>query len=129
MNKGVNVMENTFTEEQAIQITIDNRYDGSEFETSSWKQRGCLKPNRTLEVLISKLNTIYNHVEVEGKGKKRKYILTDKKEVVEGRKLNYKGSVPTSEDEIMKEYIYSTHYIIKVTSRKHIRLGKCIKIP
>lgn len=94
------------TEEQAINITIEHGYDGKEFETSTWKQRGCLKPNGTMKKLISKLETIYNHVEVTGTGKKRKYILKDKKETVTERKLNYKGSVPTTEDEIMQEYIF-----------------------
>ena len=99
--------ETIFTEEEAIQITIEHGYDGSEFETSVWKQRGCLKNNGTLKTLISKLETIYNNVEVVGKGKKRRYILTDKKDKVSERALNYKGSVATIEDEIMKEYIFN----------------------
>lgn len=40
------------TEEQAINITIEHGYDGKEFETSTWKQRGCLKPNGTMKKLI-----------------------------------------------------------------------------
>lgn len=94
-------------EEEAISITIQNGFDGLEFETSTWKQRGCLKPNGTLKKLISKLETIYNHVQVTGNGKKRKYILKDKKETVTERIFNYKGSVPTDKDEIMKEYIFN----------------------
>lgn len=72
-----------------------------------WKTRGCLSPNRTLEALTRKLKTIYEIVEVEGKGKKRKYILKDKKEVVNEREYNYKGSVPTVDDYTMKEFIFS----------------------
>lgn len=102
------MQNNFFTEEQAIQITIDNGYDGSEFETTVWKNRGCLKPDRTFEGLISKLKTIYQKVDVEGKGKKRRYLLQDKKGKVEVRKFNYKGSVASKEDEIMKEYIFNS---------------------
>lgn len=100
-------MEGIYTEEQAINITIEHGYDGAELKTSVWQQRGCLKPNRTLEALKSKLETIYNIVTIEGTGKKRKYILSDKKEAVSDRKFNYKGTLPTEEDEIMKEYIFS----------------------
>jgi hypothetical protein len=102
-----NIDHTVFSEEQAINITIENGYNGSEFETTVWKQRQCLKPNRTLEALISKLKTIYNLVEVEGTGKKRKYILKDKKSNITEREFNYKGSVPTPEDEIMTEYIFN----------------------
>ncbi|WP_273129967.1 hypothetical protein [Bacillus weihaiensis] len=102
-------MENdVFTEEEAINITIKHGYKGNEFNTSTWKQRGCLRPDRTFDGLISKLNTIYNFVDVEGKGKKRQYILKDKKDKVTERIKNYKGSVATIEDEIMKEYIFNS---------------------
>lgn len=94
-------------EEEAINITIEHGYDGAEFETSVWKQRGCLKPNRTLEALKSKLETIYNDVEIVGSGKKRQYILSDKKDSVTERIFNYKGSVETEEDTLMKEYIFN----------------------
>ncbi|WP_277587076.1 hypothetical protein [Psychrobacillus antarcticus] len=100
-----------FTEEEAIEITIQHGYDGAEFKTAVWKTRGCLSPNRTLEALTRKLKTIYDIVEVEGKGKKRKYILNDKKEIVTEREYNYKGTVPTVDDYSMKEYIFN--YLIK----------------
>lgn len=100
-----------FTEEEAIEITTQHGYDGAEYKTAVWKTRGCLSPNRTLDALIRKLKTIYNIVEVEGKGKKRKYTLNDKKEVVTEREYNYKGTVPTVDDYTMKEYIYN--YLIK----------------
>lgn len=97
----------SFTEEQAIYFTIENGYNGAEFETVAWKQRKCLKPDRTLKGLISKLETIFNNVEVTGTGKKRKYILKDKKLHITERQFNYKGSIPTPEDETMTEYIFN----------------------
>lgn len=122
-------MENTFTEEQAINITIQHGYDGSEFETDIWKSRGCLKPNRTLEALISKLNTIYNHVEVEGKGKKRIYILVDKKDLVEERQFNYKGKVATTEDDIMKEYIFNSLHTKSDFTQSYKGWASVLKFP
>lgn len=101
----LNLEKDTFTEEEAINITIQHGYNGSEFKTEVWKKRGCLNVTRTLESLIKKLKTIYHIVEVEGKGKKRRFILRDKKKEVTEREYNYKGTVPTSEDEIMKEYL------------------------
>lgn len=100
-------MDNKFTEEEAINITIDHGYDGSEFNTAVWKDRGCLIPNRTMDALISKLETIYHTVKVEGRGKKRNYILKDKKEEMTDREYNYKGTLPTEEEEEMKEYIFN----------------------
>jgi hypothetical protein len=96
-----------YSEEEAINVTIANGYDGEEFDTEAWKTRGCLKSNGTYKKFISKLETIFNHVEVTGKGKKRIYILKDKRNEVTERKLNYKGKVPTEQDEIMKEYIFN----------------------
>jgi hypothetical protein len=102
---------NTFTEEEAINITIEHGYDGSELNTAVWKDRGCLNPTRTLDALINKLETIYHTVEVSGKGKKRKYLLKNKKEEMTEREYKYKGTVPTEEEELMKEYIFN--YLVK----------------
>ncbi|GAE35764.1 hypothetical protein [Halalkalibacter akibai] len=99
--------ENAFTEEEAINITIQHGYDGSEFITSVWKKRGCLSTNRTLDALLRKLETIYHNVEVKGKGKGRRYILKNKKEEMTEREYNYKGTVPTEEEETMKEYFFN----------------------
>lgn len=99
--------DNIFSEEEAINITIEHGYDGSEFKTKVWKDRGCLSTNRTMDALINKLKTIYLTVEVEGKGKKRKYILANKKEEITEREYNYKGTVPTVEDGTMKEFIFN----------------------
>ncbi|MGD7025174.1 hypothetical protein ACQCVK_21670 [Rossellomorea vietnamensis] len=98
---------NTFTEEEAINITIEQGYDGSEFNTAVWNKRGCLTTNRTLDALIRKLETIYHHVEIEGRGRKRKYILENKKEEMSELEYNYKGTVPTEEEENMKEYLFN----------------------
>ncbi len=108
-------MSNTIevNEEQAINITIEHGYEGNEFETAAWKQRGYLKNNGTLKALIKKLNTIFNKVEIDGSGKKRTYILIDKKETPTEIKHNYKGTLPTDEDEIMKEYIFSRLCVIE----------------
>jgi hypothetical protein len=97
----------TFTEEEAINITIENGYDGSELETAVWKSRGCLNPTRTMDALIHKLETIFHTVEVKGKGKKRIYTLKDKKVEMTEREFNYKGTVPSDEEEAMKEYIFN----------------------
>ncbi|MEH7887004.1 hypothetical protein V7654_22130 [Bacillus sp. JJ1609] len=99
--------KNVFTEEEAINITMEHGYDGSEFETAVWKDRGCLHPNRTMEALIHKLETIFHNVKVEGKGKKRKYNLKGKKDEMTERQYNYKGTVPTVEEETMKEYFFN----------------------
>ncbi|MED0665310.1 hypothetical protein P4T04_03165 [Bacillus badius] len=100
-------MKEVFTEEEVIKITIEHGYDGSEFNTAKWKQRGCLQMDRTQKMLMDKLETIYASVEVEGKGKKRRYILTDKKDEVAEREFNYKGRIASQEDEVMKEYIFN----------------------
>lgn len=96
---------NTFSEEEAIRITIENGYNGSEFKTQIWKDRGSLIPNRSLEGLIKKLETIYEDVVVRGKGKKREYMLRNKKEKVSEIVRNYKGTLPTRDDETVQEYI------------------------
>lgn len=106
-SEGTNLEEYVFTEEEAINITKHYGYDGSEFMKAVWKKRGCLHPNRTMDSLIRKLETIYHNVEVEGKGKKRRYILTDKKDEMTELKYNYKGTVPTKEEETIKEYFYN----------------------
>ncbi|MFD1736392.1 hypothetical protein ACFSCX_07425 [Bacillus salitolerans] len=103
--------KDTFTEEEAIKITIQHGYNGSEFKTKVWKDRGCLSTNRTLDALIGKLETIYHIVEVNGKGKKRKYTLKNKKEEMTEREYDYKGTVPTEEEETMKEYFF--HNLLK----------------
>jgi hypothetical protein len=108
------IEHSSITEEQAIKITIEKGYNGSEYKTAAWKQRQCLKPDRTLSGLIGKLETIYNHVEFVGTGKKRKYILKDKKNEVSEREFNYKGSIPTHEDEVMTEYIFN--HLLNYTS-------------
>ncbi|PLT32527.1 hypothetical protein [Bacillus sp. V5-8f] len=101
------MQRNNFSEEEAINITIHHGYDGSEFKTAVWKSRGCLNPTRTMDALVSKLETIYHNVKVEGRGKKRRYILTDEKDELTEREFNYKGTVPTKDDETIKEYFFN----------------------
>lgn len=114
-------LKTIFTEEEAINITIQHGYDGAEFNTKAWNNNGSLKPDRTYKGFISKLETIYSTVKVEGKGKKRKYILMDKKEQITERQYNYKGSLPTPEDELMKEYIFNN--LIKYHSNQYTYKG------
>lgn len=97
----------TVNEEQAIQITIDHGFEGNEFKTKIWQQRGCLSTDRTLDALIDKLKTIYHDVQVRGKGKKRKYILSNKKKQQTERQFNYKGTVLSNEDKLIDDYIFS----------------------
>lgn len=94
-------------EERAIEITMEHGYKGNEFNTKAWKERGCLKPDETQEALIEKLETIYNYVQTEKTGKKRIYILTDKKGAVTKRKMNYKGRQETVDETTMRKYLFN----------------------
>lgn len=40
-------------EEEAIKLSIELGESGSEFDSASWKNRGCLKPDNTLKSFIS----------------------------------------------------------------------------
>lgn len=122
-------MKDTYNEEQVINITMEHGYDGSEFDTKAWKQRGSLKPDRSLNALISKLETIYNHVEMQGKGKKRQYILRGKKETVSDRTFNYKGSIPTKEDKLMQEYIFNNLKKFNGISNSYNGWAKTLRFP
>jgi hypothetical protein len=110
-----------FTEAEAIKITIEHGFKGNELETSDWKKRGCLKDNGTFKALKEKLGCIYVNVEVVGKGKKRTYILSEKKEVVSERIYYYRGSVPKLEDTIMKEFVFNQLLENNSTSPKTYR--------
>ncbi|WP_391116012.1 hypothetical protein [Psychrobacillus sp. L3] len=103
-----------YNELDVIKITVEHGFNGSEFKTKAWIDRGCLKPDRTHDALIEKLKTIYNVVGVVGKGKKRRYILDDKKEVQTQRDYNYKGTQLTEHDSIMREYIF--YQLIKLST-------------
>lgn len=104
------------SEEEAINITMENGYEGNELHTKVWNDRGCLNADGTQKGLISTLETIYNSVTVEGKGKKRIYILSDKKEKVTDRKFNYKGTVDSEEDILMKKYIINKLILLKTSN-------------
>lgn len=62
--------------EEAIKLSIELGESGSEFDSASWKNRGCLKPDNTLKSLISKLERYFEEVKSNGhRGKKRRYTL------------------------------------------------------
>lgn len=107
-------MEKVFTEEEAIWDTVfKGGYNGNEFKTKAWKERGCLKLDRTQKGLISKLETMYMEVYVSGKGKNRKYHLIEEREHVIERKFNYKGKQFKEDDKIVKEYIHFCLTLLK----------------
>ena len=96
-------------EKAAIELLMKYGYsDGSEFETSIWKTRGCLKENHdTHKAVLRKLSCIFEEVSYEGKGKKRKYILEglrDKPLIDEG---GYNGRPATDNDYLMDEYVFN----------------------
>lgn len=63
-------------EEEAIKLSIELGESGSEFDSASWKNRGCLKPDNTLKSFISKLERYFEEVKSNGhRGKKRRYTL------------------------------------------------------
>lgn len=118
------------TEREVIELTIKWGFDGEEFETSKWKDRGCLQLDRTQKKLIKKLETRFHKVEVTGKGKKRKYILSNPKasptEISDGRRNN-KG-ISADENLIMDEFIFNrlvsvaSDKAVTMTTRKWINL-------
>lgn len=97
-------------EEEAIKLSITLGESGSEFQTSAWKNRGCLKPDNTLEAFIKKLRRHFESVEPNGKdGKKRRYTLFGLKSEP-SPKLDYRKGrkMPISaEDKIIMQYVYN----------------------
>ena len=101
--------EITVTEREAIELLMEYGYsDGSEFETSIWKARDCLKENHdTQKAVLRKLNCVFEQVSYDGKGKKRKYYLHGlRKEMLEDLGGNI-GRRPTDNDFLMDEYIFN----------------------
>lgn len=96
----------TLSEHEAIILTTQYGFEGEELNTSKWKQRGCLQMDRTQKGLMSKLQTIFNTVEITGKGKKRQYILSDKNEVQSEREYSYRSFATSPEGKVMIDYIY-----------------------
>ncbi|MFB5088627.1 hypothetical protein PGC35_15705 [Psychrobacillus sp. PGGUH221] len=94
-------------EKAVIELLIQYGYsDGSEFETSIWKQRGCLKENHdTHKAVLRKLRCIFEEVSYEGKGKKRKYILEGLREEPLTDEGGNNGRPPTNHDFLMDEYV------------------------
>jgi len=108
--------EMVLTEKEFIELTIEMGFQGEELETATWKKRGCLKPNGTMEKLISKGLTHYFNIELvtndEGEiltGKNRRYTLrglkTSPTQRITGNSTN--GAKPTQFDDIIKEYFFN----------------------
>ncbi len=98
-----------YSEREAIELLMEYGFsDGSEFETSIWKARGCLKENHdTHKAVLRKLNCAFEQVSYDGKGKKRRYYLDGlRKEMLEDMGGNI-GRRATSNDFIMDEYIFN----------------------
>lgn len=93
-----------YTERELIEL-----FDGSEFKTAAWKERGYLKNNGTLQKLIKKAETKYHKVEVVGSSSGRRYECSNPKEVVtsiEDKRKNNKGVTP-NESKIMTGHIFN----------------------
>lgn len=104
------------TERELIELTIEWGFDGKELETATFKQRGCLKPNGTMNKLIAKGLTRYDSVELmkdeKGEvltGKDRRYVLEGLKDSptkrITGNATN--GTPPTEFDEVIEEYFFN----------------------
>lgn len=91
---------------EAIQLTIDKGFDGSEFNLKVWKEKGRLNKDRSLKGLISKLETLFDTVSVEGKGKKMKFILEGEK-TEQTKRVHGNQGKENHENSIIKEYIFS----------------------
>lgn len=98
--------ELVLTSEEAINLTIENGFDGSEFNLELWRTKKRIPKDRSLDGLVDKLKTIYNSVEVRGRGKNREFVLSGKKEVQTERVHGNKGK-EIIENKILKEYIFN----------------------
>ncbi len=72
----MNLQKNYYeiTEEEAIKLSIELGESGSEFDSASWKKRGCLKPDNTLSSFQKKLERYFEEVVIVGKGKKENIL-------------------------------------------------------
>lgn len=114
-----------FTEKEAIEIAMEHGVsDGSEMESAIWKKRGCLKGD-SVESLKKKLHQVFENVEVEGKGKKRRYILTNQRETIIEKETDYKGRIRSPYDDTMKEYIFNT--LLKMRNKSNFTISRWIK--
>ncbi|MEK5148386.1 hypothetical protein MKX53_15430 [Psychrobacillus sp. FSL K6-4615] len=105
------------TELEAILLTMTWGFEGNELNTRNWLKNGSLDGTKDKETqeftdrailgLISKLYTRYENIEVMGRGKNRKYILLDLRVTPIERKMNYKGTEITDDEQMMKEIIFN----------------------
>ena len=98
-----------YTEREAIELLMEHGYsDGSEFETSIWKSRKCLKENHATHVaVLRKLACICEEVSYEGKGQKRKYFLIGLREEFIADEGGNNGRRPTDYDLLIDEYVFN----------------------
>lgn len=113
-------------EKEAINLTIEWGFDGSEFKTKKWIDNGALQTDRTLDGLIKKLETRYEKVTYEGRGKKRRYILLEPKEKVSEIEYKYDGRPPTMYDKRMKEYIFNE--LVRLDNDKSLSYSGWVKV-
>ncbi|MEK4426914.1 hypothetical protein [Solibacillus sp. FSL K6-1523] len=105
------------SESEAIKLTITHNYDGEEFESAKFKKLGCLDGqrdketgefnNRAMVKFIRKLQSIYESVRVEGKGKNRKYILEGKRNVILPMEDKRKNNGTTIFDVIISRFFFN----------------------
>lgn len=107
-------------EYEAIQRTNDKEYIQTTLNTSMWISRGALKPNGQ-KALIKRLECFYSSVTVEGKGKKKVYILEGEKEKPTKIKHGYVGTVTSDYDLLIDAYIMQEVInFIKTTDSKRL---------
>ncbi|MDJ0331723.1 hypothetical protein [Planococcus sp. S3-L1] len=107
----------TLTEHEAILLTIEYGFEGNELNTKKWIKNGSLDgaidkasmeyKDRAIVALINKLKTFYDYVQVEGKGKSRRYILSGKKDEQTERVFNYTSFASSPEGKLVIEYIFN----------------------
>ena len=99
--------ETTLSELDVIKLAIRHRRKGAKKLLETYMKLGKLQSNDSIKSLIKIMETLYESVRVEGGGTKRKYVLSGKKKRPTKKVTDYKGTVPTIDDEIVKEYIMS----------------------
>lgn len=94
-------------EKAVIELLMEYGYsDGSEFETTMWKNDGCIKGgHNTHKAIIRKLECIFEVVSYQGKGRKRIYTLDGLLNEPLADEGGYGGRPPTEYDLLMDEYV------------------------
>lgn len=105
--------ETTLSELEVIKLAITHRRKGAKKLLEIHTRLGKLQSNDSIKSLIKILETLFESVTVEGKGKGRKYILSGKKERPSKKVTDYKGTIPTIDDETVKEFIMSQLVILE----------------